>query len=992
MLRKIVYTSIFIMLGLLVFHAVAVKAWGANGICDPAPSQDYSYFPYGFICSGDPNDRTRVNLSSTGSVNSNSTISVSGGYNASAAPKRAGGAPATEVLVWVTIDGDEPLVSNTTISGESTVNGVTGNHIVGGTDNICPGTGTPYAPVYNYRDKSGSYGTAGGNGPDASPYAYVPPRDKGFEDCGEKGKMVYWTNATSSGAAMNNYKFDIKTNNGNAGQICLRLNVSVRFAASEPYFPSQATYGSASQQQDVVASHLAKQSSQKCTVVHAPPPPSVSGTCAALSFNTDTQYNGASTYTYVAISRIRNVSAPTPAGGNPTSPVPPPNPPFYTYRVLGDAKTHTISYIPIQQNLSINMVRHWHQGYASLTAAYKASIGNPTKAIYDGNATMWPTYPRAGDLVNSTIPCFSATCDISVSGDLPGGVVLSGGTLHVKISITNTGPQPLANPYPGPYDLGVVANGINRPLDSTFYPGLWPPGGAPQTGEIKFDIPNVTAGTSITAYPAYLGHFSLGGNCSGSGSAITLYTPFHLIPHASVCTTANCSEENPSGIDFNNFVECTQKCPVANVPNDNSAVFTAYGSGPSPPDATSNIAKTFQLGSPVSNNTLFGVFAGRAVNAGDKYCSRVTLTSFTDGLADDAGNVLAGSTSTDGIKIDASGHAYDEACLTVHNKPFFQVYNGGISAGGNFDTAGCTSTKGTLAGWADNISPSLGGIPRGAGSEHFALASKNITGFVSGEYKNLTVQPGTVKGGQVSFANTGIAGLNSNRESPITGGMFGSAHCIKTKPKPTTTTDIPTATINLNSLPTSGVYSHTGNLEITGGASLSRNIELYVSGDVYISANLSTLSSGNIGSWPSFTLHSGGNIYIKSTVSQINGVYSAEGNGTTTGKIFTCAELSGTNFVPVAQSSLYTTCNSRLNIYGSFVANQINLMRTFGSLRNASPGFSVCSTFPTSGALRPTCAAEQFRFTPEYFLAPSAGGTSSNWGKYDQITNLPPVL
>lgn len=51
------------------------------------------------------------------------------------------------------------------------------------------------------------------------------------------------------------------------------------------------------------------------------------------------------------------------------------------------------------------------------------------------------------------------------------------------------------------------------------------------------------------------------------------------------------------------------------------------------------------------------------------------------------------------------------------------------------------------------------------------------------------------------------------------------------------------------------------------------------------------------------------------------------------GKIYTCA-YGIQNLVPA--QSLYDTCKNQLLVVGSFVADQVNLMRTFGSLRNSN--------------------------------------------------------
>jgi hypothetical protein len=89
-----------------------------------------------------------------------------------------------------------------------------------------------------------------------------------------------------------------------------------------------------------------------------------------------------------------------------------------------------------------------------------------------------------------------------------------------------------------------------------------------------------------------------------------------------------------------------------------------------------------------------------------------------------------------------------------------------------------------------------------------------------------------------------------------------------------------------------------------------------------------------------------------------------------------------------------------LVVNGAFVAQHVQLQRTFGSLRNSVSGETpqsaahACEVGSTGTANRGDCAAEIFNFSPEMYLAqppfmPSGGPASS---KYDYITSLSPVL
>jgi Repeat of unknown function (DUF5648) len=94
----------------------------------------------------------------------------------------------------------------------------------------------------------------------------------------------------------------------------------------------------------------------------------------------------------------------------------------------------------------------------------------------------------------------------------------------------------------------------------------------------------------------------------------------------------------------------------------------------------------------------------------------------------------------------------------------------------------------------------------------------------------------------------------------------------------------------------------------------------------------------NVNNVPSFVLHASGNIYIDPGVTELDGMYAAEAGNGKPGRIYTCGvNNGGGNFTPMAKDNLYDNCNKQLVVYGSFQANQVNLMRTFGSLRNDAP-------------------------------------------------------
>lgn len=214
---------------------------------------DTDTFPFGFICGSDISVGAPVIQVTKDMVNTipGTTVRISGKYSPVGPPKykdnQGNIREASGVLVWFTIDGDEPLTSDSTYSPVSPGGGSSAN---------CPGSGR--AKVYGFTDNLGG----GPNGDNQSPYAYNPNNKTGIVDCGEKGKMVFWTNAPhtirgqASTDAANNFSFDAKLAPGKTGSTCVRMNVSVQFNSNDPWFPSNESSNSSA-----AAGHIAKQSS-----------------------------------------------------------------------------------------------------------------------------------------------------------------------------------------------------------------------------------------------------------------------------------------------------------------------------------------------------------------------------------------------------------------------------------------------------------------------------------------------------------------------------------------------------------------------------------------------------------------------------------------------------------------------------------------------------------------------------------------------------------
>jgi hypothetical protein len=173
----------------------------------------------------------------------------------------------------------------------------------------------------------------------------------------------------------------------------------------------------------------------------------------------------------------------------------------------------------------------------------------------------------------------------------------------------------------------------------------------------------------------------------------------------------------------------------------------------------------------------------------------------------------------------------------------------------------------------------------------------------------------------------------------------------------------------------------------TGGIGNGTTITQYVDGDIYIGSNVYYTNSswGSTADIPSYKLIVQGDIYIGPGVHQLDGIYAAlatydDATGAYTGgNIYTCASSLG-NPVDPASAGFYTTCRQQLVVNGAFVAKQIHLLRTSGSLGQST------GDNPITGA---SSAAELFNYTPELWLP---RGSNSEGVNYRSITGLPPVL
>jgi hypothetical protein len=281
-------------------------------------------------------------------------------------------------------------------------------------------------------------------------------------------------------------------------------------------------------------------------------------------------------------------------------------------------------------------------------------------------------------------------------------------------------------------------------------------------------------------------------------------------------------------------------------------------------------------------------------------------------------------------------------CAQVGQRPYFHVYGGDVNAKTSFMPCTAPNTT-TIQAWNTGVAPNYAG----SGAQLAALARGTIDGFTSSSV-------GTQKPTGLSFANT---------TSGYGGGFMGTLDCIPD-------TDLPP----------------TGASTSVSGAVAGQDWRNYGNQDVYITGDITYPANFSINAIPSLKIITSGNIYIASTVRQVSGTFIAKG------KIYTCAVANGVGGLraptPAEMARPVTepeNCESTLQVNGSFIANQVKLLRTIGSV-----GYAPVDARTGTGL---GAAAELFNYTPDVWLReltdPTPGGGDL---PTESFVNLPPIL
>lgn len=310
-----------------------------------------------------------------------------------------------------------------------------------------------------------------------------------------------------------------------------------------------------------------------------------------------------------------------------------------------------------------------------------------------------------------------------------------------------------------------------------------------------------------------------------------------------------------------------------------------------------------------------------------------------------------------------------ETCVLIAKTPYTHFMGNDVFAGGNFQSvnAAC-NTQSRITGVGRTLSD---GSSAGSVSEYAAFALGRVNGF--GSSSRVLVGSGTL-----GAAGRALTFANSEPNASLLGYYGQAQNCMNDYVAQYSAS--PTLAPGSYNVGTrgSGQWRVTGNVTLTGtmpappASGVGHQQVYYVQGDVTISGTgltyPGTYASAN--AIPSLLVIATGNIYVSSSVTQMDGIYVARGNGNTNGVFYTCWPKN-------EPASISNACNtSQLVVNGSVIAGRIDLFRSFGATGN------------TPAARKEP--GERFNFNPEIYIRNVLNSTSQPTIETTNILELPP--
>jgi hypothetical protein len=294
-----------------------------------------------------------------------------------------------------------------------------------------------------------------------------------------------------------------------------------------------------------------------------------------------------------------------------------------------------------------------------------------------------------------------------------------------------------------------------------------------------------------------------------------------------------------------------------------------------------------------------------------------------------------------------------ETCVVIAKAPYVHFTGNDVWAGGNFPdvSAACNAaSKITTSSKTLQDGSSAGGL-----TEYGAFALGKITNFGSAS-KALT-NPASGPGKMLTFSNINSSNL----------GFFGAPqHCINSYIGTYNGTPVTTqpSAIDVGGQPSGTIHmagNHTFHGTVPNGAQ-----QIYlVEGDVTIDNTgiKYTDSYNSLGDVPSLVIIATGNILVRDSVTQMDGVFVAKNT------FNTCSNAPSGNLS-------VNDCKEQLVINGSVIAGNMNLVRTYG----ADGGNDADRKRP----------AEIFNTGAELYLRNALTGDSVNTLRVVDEKDLPP--
>lgn len=611
--------------------------------------------------------------------------------------------------------------------------------------------------------------------------------------------------------------------------------------------------------------------------------------------------------------------------------------------------------------------------------AFYSNSGTQTALVFTAGTTS-STYvirrPCANPVSTGSLPepqSFNMTGNTTISAT----EVLPGDTLTFRHYLRNVGPDS-TSPTTINYAVGDTVNGGSTLSGNA---GTFDPGEQKVVRVHNVAVPaNAVPGSQICRRIEWNPDTHNGGSGVGTPRCATVQYNYDLDPRINVrildtagndVTSGGVAEPgftveftysvNNSGLTVSETATCTYR-QAAHTGYNTSAPTTTFtpggancGSRSFPRDLTQTAVETVSGSSVVLNTTICRSFAVEPA-------------------------------SHDG------GSASVQSCVPVVAKPYARVYGGDVAVGSDFgDSGSCTlNNNAAVSGWNK----------RGVGSNNWAGAGSSYAVYAMSVINDFASALSTTSGGGrapaptgLSFANTGVS-INST--NGLFGGYLGSAPCIPDyySSRPSNATEIG-ASVNISSLD-SGSYTHSGSLTLTSSngnpmaIGVDKEVSIYVDGDLYLANSIQYDGSWSVDQIPLVRLVVRGNIYIDSQAYRSEGLYVAQPNENGDGGIiYTCTSGSNPfNPLPIDQS-LYQQCVRQYTSRASFVAKEVRLMRTHGSLSQANRGDDIPPANNDSAGNLPY--AESFMYSPALWIK-QPSDLSGDAGEYDSIISLPPIL